>query len=300
MGARSRFEFRREGSWNLLVSPESWSQDLWEEVLSQIKRIAPSGHPQTTRFRLDQVVSAEEYYLKVYHDLDLWTGLKDALRDSKALRALKQGEALRCRGFDVPLAVAAGEKRQFGWLQKAFLLTRAVKALPLPDFLREQACMPARVIGMRIKRERVKKLALEVRRLHQDGFVHGDLIPSNIMVQTDAGRFIFYIIDHDRTRRYPRWVPHQLWKRNLVQLNRMVLPGISLQDRMWFLKCYLGKKSWEKRDRRLIRWLEWKTRKRRQECERIQAQVSFRELMRWNGPFSGSAPQKDNRLIQWH
>lgn len=137
---------------------------------------------------------------------------------------------------------------------------------------------------------------MEVRRLHRCGFVHGDLIPANILVQTMGdGRVRFFYIDNDRTRRYPAWLPHGLWKRNLVQLNRFVLAGISLQDRMRFLKSYLGKRSkrsWGERERRLIHWLEEKTRRRRRECDRVEARVSFRELMRWNGPFSNEIKEK--------
>jgi len=140
--------------------------------------------------------------------------------------------------------------------------------------------------ALRKKRKYLRELALEISRLHQCGFVHGDLVPSNILVRAEQGEITFFYVDHDRTRRYPAWFPHLLWRRNLVQLNRFVLPGISLQDRMRFLRFYLGKSSWGESDRRLIRWLEEKTRKRRRECDRIAPQVSFRELMRWNGPFA--------------
>jgi hypothetical protein len=61
---------------------------------------------------------------------------------------------------------------------------------------------------------------------------------------------------------------------------------VSLQDRMRFARVYLGKARWGAAERRLIRWLERRTRRRRKECERIEAKVSFRELMRWNGPFA--------------
>jgi hypothetical protein len=130
-------------------------------------------------------------------------------------------------------------------------------------------------------------LALEIHGLHRQGFVHGDLVASNIFAAFGAdGGVTFFYMDNDRTRRYPAWLPHRLWTRNLVQLNRIVLPGVSLQDRMRFLKIYLGEKPWAGKERRLVRWLEKKTRKRRQECEHVEAEVSFRELMRWNGPFA--------------
>jgi hypothetical protein len=90
-------------------------------------------------------------------------------------------------------------------------------------------------------------------------------------------------MDNDRTRRYPGWIPQQLWRRNLVQLNRFPLPGITLQDRVRFLRYYLGSKLWGKKERRLLDWLEHKTRQRRQECDAVDANQSFRRLMRWPG-----------------
>src|SRR5438094_8491510 len=90
-------------------------------------------------------------------------------------------------------------------------------------------------------------------------------------------------MDNDRTRRYPRWLPQSSWKRNLVQLNRFPLPGISLQDRMRFFHHYLGYRSLRLVDRRLLHWLEMKTRQRRKECDADDATVDFRKLMRWEG-----------------
>jgi hypothetical protein len=90
-------------------------------------------------------------------------------------------------------------------------------------------------------------------------------------------------MDNDRTRRYPKWMPQVLWRRNLVQLNRLPLPGIALQDRMRFLSHYLELKRWGRNERRPLSWLEYKTRKRRKECDAVDASGSFRQLMRWDG-----------------
>jgi hypothetical protein len=88
-------------------------------------------------------------------------------------------------------------------------------------------------------------------------------------------------MDNDRTRRYPRWLPQNLWKRNLVQLNRFPLPGISLHDRVRFLRFYCGRASRRPADDRLLHWLEIKTRRRRKECDGIGEPIDFRRLMRW-------------------
>ena len=286
MALNSEYRFFREGKWSLLVDAGRWNQELWAAILRQLADQAPADHPQTKQFHFPEGKKREEYYLKIYHRPRPLGAIKNLFRDSKAFRALKQGVALSEQGFHVPLAVAAGEQRDHRLLKKAFLLTLRVEGSPLPFFLRESLAVSLDVPALREKRAYLKTLALETRRLHQLGFVHGDLVPSNIVVRPEERTVTFFYMDNDRTRRYPVWLPHRLWKRNLVQLNRFALPGISLQDRMRFLRFYLGEKSWGKNDRRLIRWLEKKTRKRRQECDQIEAQVSFRELMRWNGPFA--------------
>jgi hypothetical protein len=121
-----------------------------------------------------------------------------------------------------------------------------------------------------------------IRNFHDLGFVHGDLVPSNLFVlNRPDGRWQVCFMDNDRTRRYPRWLPQSLWKRNLVQLNRFPLPGISLQDRLRFFLGYTGRRIDGARERALLRWLEQRTRKRRRECDQAGTTGSFRMLMRW-------------------
>jgi hypothetical protein len=135
---------------------------------------------------------------------------------------------------------------------------------------------------LQAKREALKRAAALIRQFHLRGFVHGDLVAANILVAHAAGQAVFYFMDNDRTRRYPSWLPQSLWKRNLVQLNRMPLPGITLQDRVRFLRAYLGTKKLSNGDRRLARWLERKTRRRREECDGVAGSGDFRRLMRWS------------------
>jgi hypothetical protein len=245
---------------------------------------APARHPSTRRLQEPDRGSGAGLYLKIYYRWDFLGSVKDLLRDSKAFRALKQGLALRERGFQTPLVVAAGEERQLGLLQRAFLLSAPVAGLPLNQFLSARLAGRLSDEALRRKRRDIDQLAREIRRMHALGFVHGDLVPSNIFLRGDDEQLEFCYLDNDRTRRYPPWLAQRLWKRNLIQLNRFVLAGISLQDRLRFLRAYLAHAPLQaERQRRLLRWLERKTRQRRRECERIDSRVSFRELMRWNG-----------------
>jgi hypothetical protein len=246
----------------------------------------PASHPRTTRFRYSEGEGGEELYLKTHYPLGVPEKLKDFFRVSKAFRALKQADALSQEGLRAPVVVGAGEQRVYRYLEKAFVLTVGLEGSTLPVFLKENLAAPVGGASLRRKREFLSGLASEVRRFHRLGFVHGDLTPYNIFVGPEDSGPTFFFMDNDRTRRYPRWWPQKLWKRNLVQLNRFILPGITLQDRMRFLRTYLGENFRKKRKRRLVRWLERNTRRRWLERHELASQVSFRELLRWNGPFS--------------
>ncbi len=248
--------------------------------MANIQEQVPSRHPQTINLNLPES-QHQSYFLKVYHPESAWSAVKDWFRASKALRFLKQGVALSDAGFLVPPAVAAGEKRQFGMLKTAFVLTAAIDGAPLTTFLKENAGRTNAGISVAKKRAALKALARQIRRFHDLGFVHGDLVASNILVCRDATMNLkFVFMDNDRTRRYPKWLPQSLWKRNLVQLNRLPLSSISLQDRIRFFQEYSASAPAAALNRPVLQWLEQKTRERRRQCDSVDATISFRQLMR--------------------
>jgi serine/threonine protein kinase len=281
MAAYTRYRKYREADWKLWVLPESWNQELRHTVLQRVESLQPAKHPQTLEIRLRNTNA--RLFLKVFHRFS-WLGTgKDFFRQSKALRSLSTGEALSGLGFNIPQAIAAGEQRTHGILRRSFLLTLPIAGTPLPVFLRDlyySAGGNGRVLE---KRDSLKRLALEIRRLHALGFIHGDLVPSNILISDVPGEGLgFFFLDNDRTRRYPKCFPQSLWKRNLIQLNRFPLAGISLQDRMRFFRFYMGRPKSFAQDRHLVRWLEKRTRQRRKECDAVDVSGSFRRLMRWD------------------
>ena len=281
MASDSKYTFVQEPGWKLWVVPGIWNETLWHALREAIESLHPQKHPQTIEIQLP--TRNERLFLKVFHRFCQLDTLKDCFRVSKALRALKIGEALSQAGFNVADAIAAGEQRRYGVLERSFSLTLAVSAAPLPLFLRQRYDSAGGRGQTAEKRDSLKRLALEVRRLHALGFVHGDLVPSNILVCHEAAQKLqFFFLDNDRTRRYPKWFPQRLWKRNLIQLNRFPLAGISLQDRMRFFHNYAGRRKCVQADRQLLRWLERRTRERRRECDAVDISGSFRKLMQWN------------------
>jgi serine/threonine protein kinase len=283
MGLSPEYYKYRDGEWKLWVLREKWSAELWQTILEVITERSPSKHPQTVEVHWPRDPSAATFYLKIFHGSFGMRALKDIFRQSKAVRSMHQAVALRRFNFNVPLPLAAGEMREHGLLRKAFVLTLRVNGLSLPVLLKEHS-LAVNNLTLLEKRRGLKQLATEVRRLHELGFVHGDLLPTNIFVsQAEGKESRFFFMDNDRTRHYPKWMPHALWRRNLVQLNRIPLPGVTLQDRVRFLSHYLDLKEWGNEERRLLSWLERKTRQRRKECDHVDASGSFRQLMRWDG-----------------
>jgi len=273
----------KEREWSLWIDREKWRADLWQVLVTLVEKQPYSKHPQTLQLEDPFGAGGGMLFLKIFHGSSGVNGWKDIFRDSKAFRSMRQAAALARFNFDAPITIAAGEKREHRFLRKAFVLTLGLKGQPLPVFLRRQR-LGIETVSWLEKRNSLKQLALEVRRLHQLGFVHGDLVPTNIFASRSAEKGIrLFFMDNDRTRRYPKWFPQVFWRRNLVQLNRIPLPGITLQDRVRFLSYYLGSKEWGGPERRLLFWLERKTRQRRSECDSVDANGSFRQLMRWNG-----------------
>jgi hypothetical protein len=131
------------------------------------------------------------------------------------------------------------------------------------------------------KRDLLRRLGIEVARLHAAGFVHGDLVPPNLRWRD--GTFVF--LDNDRTRR--GWLGA---RRNLVQLGRFVVPGVTASDRARVLHAYARARGLDRRHRhRLGAWVMRKVVARRCAIDRIPldtaARAGFRALMRSGGPF---------------
>ncbi len=113
------------------------------------------------------------------------------------------------------------------------------------------------------KRAVLRALGAEIARLHRCGFVHGDLTPFNIFfVRAEPPRFV--LIDHERTRRTGMIGRRRRELRNLVQLGRFELPGVSATDRMRVLAGYtalLGRRERRRLTRRISAMLRRRTRR---------------------------------------
>jgi hypothetical protein len=92
---------------------------------------------------------------------------------------MHQATALTEFNFNVPYTLAAGQKRDYGLLRKAFVLILGINGQRLPALLKEQYSAATKLTLFE-KRNGLKQLATEIRRLHELGFVHGCYRPTSL------------------------------------------------------------------------------------------------------------------------
>jgi hypothetical protein len=266
--------------WRIRALAERWNIQLQNQVLALVRAQPAARHPQTVTLSGAVDGVTKTHYLKIFHRRTVGAAAKDHVRYSRAQCFWRQGIALSNTGFNVPLTIAVGCEGGWHIAKREFVLTEEVVGVPATTYLHCKQTAPAASPAR--KWENLKHLAQLIRRFHQLGFVHGDLLASNIFVAVENSNPLkVYFMDNDRTRRYPAWLGQSLWKRNLIQLNRIPLRGIYLQDRVRFLHAYLGEERLSPRSRRLARWLEKRTRIRRKKVDGVDPKMSFRKLMQW-------------------
>jgi tRNA A-37 threonylcarbamoyl transferase component Bud32 len=244
-----------------------------------------SKHAATYRTRVD----GRDVYVKRYHRYRWRTEFKDMLRPSKARQVLRVSTALAAAGFHVPRVLAAAEERRGPLLRGAWVATAALIGDPLATSVAELAWrrVAAPAVAARAllaeKRALLTALGATVARLHTSGFVAGDLVPANVWLARVDGYDVIAFLDHDRTR--AGRAPARWWRarRNLVQLNRLVLAGVVATDRARVYRAYVAGRGWGRAEaRRRLRWVIAKTIERRRRFDGVSdaATIGFRRLMR--------------------
>lgn len=220
--------------------------------------IRASRHARTTVLTLPDELGTRRAYFKLYRPASWKERAKDLFRASRARRALCLSTALTADGFGVPLVLAAGEQRRGRLLRRAFLLTAEVATPTLRQVPDALAGEPPRG-RVRLKRALLAVIGTEVGRFHRLGYIHGDLVVTNVMVRWHPATQVFFL-DHDRTRCGWAWMRRHRQRRNLVQLNRHRLAGVSNSDRFRVFRSYAAARGWDRdRIRREARWIARRT-----------------------------------------
>lgn len=169
-----------------------------------------------------------DLFVKFFDPPAGWKRLKSSWRRSWSSRAARMTAALRASGFSAPPVLLYGAHRESR--RQIIVTTRAEGDGPI---------LALRGLGASIaaKRAVLRALGREIGRFHLAGFIHGDLTPFNIRIVTDEPP-CFAFIDNDRTRRNLVIARGRRRLRNLIQLGRFDLPGITRTDRMRVFRAY--------------------------------------------------------------
>jgi len=202
----------------------------------------------------DGPVLSETITTRVYHlnpNPEIWPGgvylkkfiytswARFFLRPAKAYLEVRNYRFLQKLNLNVPQVLAAGQRRKFGGLVDAFILTAGIEnALSLEDYFRSKQ-QPEEII------EILDKMAQIVGIMHRANFFHIDLQWRNILIQRNNSNgqspIKVFLIDCPRGGR--RWFFLRSWNgrmHDLAGLDKLAGLYLTPKERLKWFKQYAG------------------------------------------------------------
>jgi tRNA A-37 threonylcarbamoyl transferase component Bud32 len=172
---------------------------------------------------------------------------RDFFRTAASVRAFRNALALEQAGLPTPRALAGGVIRTLRVPRAGYLLTEEVpRAISLARLASQAEPIPPAII---------QTVALAIARLHENGFVHGDLTINNVLLD-GAGQPWF--IDLERMRKLRGAVG---WRWAVEDFHRLARHFGKFSDAgqraaLRLLQHYCRARGWLRREREFIRALE--------------------------------------------
>jgi hypothetical protein len=240
----------RDG-WRLHLADAGLTPDLCEAIVARALDAARgtlgaprrrSRHASTWPLRIGGNAGFD-IFIKLLDPPRGLGAIKHLLRGGAAIHVARVTQRLNDSGFLAPPVLAYGREAASG--REIIVTPRADGDGPL------RTLRLLRSTPINRKRAVIRAFGAEIARLHRCGFVHGDLTPFNIfVVRAEPPRFV--LIDHERTRKPGLIGRRRQALRNLVQLGRFQLAGITATDRMRMLAGYTAMLD-RREGRKLIR-----------------------------------------------
>jgi tRNA A-37 threonylcarbamoyl transferase component Bud32 len=159
--------------------------------------------------------------------------LKNLLLSCRSYRAFKADLMLKQHSFAVPDVAAVGKKTVAGIPVRNFIITREITdSMPLHEILETNTSQRQQIIT---------QFGQMVGSMHAQNIFHGDLRFGNILVKQEKDKFIFFLLDNERTKKFKK-LPHRLRLKNLVQIY-ISRTDASDSDKTCFLDAYLSQQN---------------------------------------------------------
>jgi len=161
----------------------------------------------------------------------------------RALTELRISDEAAARGILTPEIVAVVQRRAFGPMFRSDIISLEIpEAITVGEYLAWYPATTTREV-LREKRQVIEAAAVAVRRMHDAGFIHGDLNVNNLMLRRRTGEVEVSVIDLDGSRLLGRATPSQR-RRELMRLARSLMKmrlnpcPVDDEDRLRFLRRY--------------------------------------------------------------
>jgi len=262
---------RTNNGWHLLYNESTCN----ENCLSLIQDFIASGGPPDSWVKLNSSVNSAVWKFSVD---DKWFIFKEFLKrggfdtlkalftGSRAHKAWQRGNELRARGFNAPEVLIYGYQSLLCTPHRSFILMKfLMHSIGLHTLLQDHFDIPLTPEKVKLKRSLLRSAGRFIGEIHAKGIFHGDLRLDNILVKGwETGAHTFSLIDNERNKYFGKKRISEFCRRkNLVQVNMIILPQITFADRLRFFTAYLSENPKlypEAKD--LVRRVHLKTKKR--------------------------------------
>jgi hypothetical protein len=256
-------QIERHG-WRLVLALPEAAREHREELVDFVGAIAASRSGTPLRRSRRATTFNLRFRAKTGQPFDLFVKLIDAPRGIQRLKHILRGSASARVARITARLLAAGLSAPPIWMRgRAPADGRELIVTPRAEGRGPLNTLEA--LSLIEKRAVLRALGAEIARMHRAGFVHGDLTPFNIFAVCEGPpRFIF--LDHERTRHNFLLGRRRRALRNLVQLGRFKLPGMTRTDRLRILFGYavaMKSRNARKLARRVAAMLERRLRRDR-------------------------------------
>ena len=225
-------------------------------------RITSSENSAVWKFSVDDKGFVFKEYLKrgKFDRLDsLFTG-------SRAHKAWQCGNGLLERGLNTPEILLYGSQSLLFTPRRSFVLMQfLMHSIGLHTLLKNHFSIPLTPEKVKLKRSLLRSAGKFIGKLHSKGIFHGDLRLDNILVERwETGEPTFSLIDNERNKYFDeKHISNICRRKNLLQVNMVILPQITFTDRLRFFMAYLSENPGLNPDAKdLARRIHLKTKKR--------------------------------------
>jgi serine/threonine protein kinase len=254
MSSNSGYTIKKHGRWEIICHGSvSFAEALW--VLSELEKTSPDPEffekiPSSLNARVFKTLlnfNEEQVpvYIKRYFFRSKLDFIKHLFRPGRGKRAFDASLMLRKNGFNAPEPLIIMQKKTGPFSTDNILVSRqALEAVYFGTVYNEVRT------SLSARRVFLTEFGQTVGRMHSLGIIHGDMRLSNVLVQKDKGKHVFWFIDNERTWKY-RKAPLMLVRKNLVQVN-LFGSNIPDTDRMCFMKAYARQQGLSREEMRNI------------------------------------------------